>query len=313
MKAGQVTCLAAVRWILVWCALAFAVPVGAQALYLPGFEHASFGDGLKISKYKTGYYRTYQDADNFDGVTYGRHVFQQADWRTTSEQLAYVNKRTRADGTVQNWMVGLNAMASGQSLWVAEGTYAQKINDKTTGEFTFNRDRVEVQPSLVTHVFANTFGLSLAHEVAAGVHVQWTGGETRYTDGNHRPLFKVKATYALLPEQGVTVQLRSRYFKNTDTTVSSGYFNPRRFVENMGVVEVNQTVSTWALSGSFGVGRQAGGDDPKTLAKAFEFSAATPVNRSIFVKTKAGYIRSLGYNNADFIYRYVSEEINLVF
>ncbi len=304
------------RWI-VGMALLPALCVGAvhaQALYVPSISKASFGDGFKSEKYKTGYYSRYQNADNFAGLEFGRHRFGLGNWNTQGEQLTYISKQTHVEeGSVRNLSVGYNTLDASQAVWTAEGTFSQRLNAVLTGEITFNRDRVEVQQALVSRVLANSVNLSLEHRVVEPLRVQWTMGETRYTDGNHRPVFKMKATYDVLPAYGMNLQLRSRYFKNTDTHVTSGYFNPYRFVENIGALEVNRQQNGWDLSGSMGYGRQAGGDDAKTLAKAFEFSAATPVAHRVYVKTKAGYFRSLGFGGPDFIYRYVSEEVVVQF
>lgn len=287
--------------------------VQAQALYVPSGYKASFGDGFKADKHKTGYYTAYKDADNYDGVEYARHHFGLGTWSGSGEQLAYVTKQTSTDGAVKSLSVGYNTLDASRPLWTLDGTYAQRLSDETTTELTLNRDRVEVQPALVTHVLANSYNLSVAHKVAEPVRVQFTVGETRYTDGNHRPLAKFKATYDVDQMRGLNLQLRSRYFKNSDTTVTSGYFNPYRFVENLGVVELNRQVSDWALSGSLGYGRQAGGNDPKTRAQVAEFSATSPLTQRVFVRTKAGYFRSLGYNGPDFVFRYVSEDVIVVF
>jgi hypothetical protein len=297
--------------LLIGCASAGQVI--AQGLYLPSVYKASFGDGFKTDKYKTGYYERYQDADNLVGMEYSRNHFQMGDWYGKGNQVSVVSKNTDQSGTTKNLTVGYNTLETVNALWTADASYSKRLHEKTTAEITYNRDRVEVQQSLTTRVVANNYNVSVEHAILAAIKMQFTLGETRYTDGNHRPLAKIKMTYDVLPEQGVNLQLRSRYFKNTDTGVTSGYFNPYRFVENIAAIEFNRTASSWNLSANVGYGRQAGGDDAKILAKAFEFSATKPITSGVYIKAKAGYFRSLGYNGPDFIYRYVSEDVIVVF
>jgi hypothetical protein len=296
-------------------ALVFTVrmPASAQAIYLPSFYTAGFGDGLHIDKHKTGYYRTYHDNDNYDGLEYSKNRFSQSGWASHGDQVAYAARTRDAEGNTTNWAIGHNTLDTRRSLWTIDGHVARKLGDTTTGELTFNRDRVEVRQSLVKHVVADSYNISLEQKIAAPLRTQLTLGETRYTDGNHRPTVKIKATYDVLPEYGMNLQLRSRYFKNTDTTVTSGYYNPYRFVENIAAAEINRTVNGWNLSGNLGWGRQAGGNDPKTLARAYEVSATTPIANRVFFRAKAGYFRSLGYNAPDFLFRYASEELIVVF
>lgn len=293
--------------------LASRTPASAQALYLPSLYTAGFGDGLRIDKYKTGYYRAYSDNDNYDGVEYSQNRFTQNGWSNRGEQVGYVSRSRDAQGNTTYWAVGHNTLDTRRSLWTAEGSVSRQWGDATTGELTFNRDRVEVRQSLVNHVFADSYNLNVEQKIAPPLRALFTLGETRYTDGNHRPTVKIKATYDVLPEYGMNLQLRSRYFRNTDTTVTSGYYNPSRFVENILAAEINQTVHGWNLAGNLGWGRQAGGNDPKTLARAYEVSATTPVASRVFFRAKAGYFRSLGYNAPDFLFRYASEELIVVF
>ena len=293
--------------------IASHVPACAQAIYVPSFYTAGFGDGLHIDKYKTGYYRTYSDNDNYDGVEYSKNRFSQNGWTSHGDQLAYVMRSRDAAGNTANWAIGHNTLDVSRSLWTVDGNISRKLGDTTTGEVTINRDRVEVRQSLVDHVLADSYNLNIEQQIATPLRALFSVGTTRYTDGNHRPTVKIKTTYDVLPEYGVNLQLRSRYYKNTDTTVNSGYYNPYRFVENIIAAEINQTIHGWNLSGNLGWGRQAGGNDPKTLAKAYEVSATTPIANRVFFRAKAGYFRSLGYNAPDFLFRYASEELIIVF
>ena len=287
--------------------------VYAQAVYMPSAYKANFGDGLQIEKYKTGYYDRYKDADNYSGYEYSRNQFRWNNWTGRGEQLAYVSKAQDASGDSHSVSLGVNNLDAARALWTADASFTNRFTPNTVAELGFNRDRVEVQPSLVSNVFANAYSASLEQQIETATRVQVTYGETYYTDGNRRPQAKIKATYDAWPELGISLQFRGRYFRNTDTAVSSGYFNPYKFVENIAAVEVNKSVAGWALSGDFGYGRQAGGHDPLTLAKAFEISATTPIANRVFVRAKAGYFRSLGYSGPDFIYRYVSEDVVVVF
>ena len=292
---------------------AVAPAVRAQALYLPGSYSAHFGDGLHIDKRKLGYYRTYKDNDNFDGIEYSQNLYQQNHWASQGEQVSYVLKSRDAQGNASNFAIGHNTQSTSHSLLTFDASILRRLGDSTSGEFTFNRDRVEVRQSLTNHVSADNFFVNIEQTFTDSLRGLATAGETHYTDGNHRPSVKLQATYDVLPAYGLSLQWRSRHFRNTNSAVTSGYYNPYKFVENIVAAEINQTVNGWQLSGNFGWGRQAGGNDPKTQAQAFEVSATAPVTAKVFVKAKAGYFRSLGYNAPDFLFRYVTGDVILVF
>lgn len=292
---------------------AWAPAAHAQALYLPGSYSANFGDGLHINKRKLGYYRTYQDNDNFDGIEYSQNRYQQNHWASQGEQVSYVLKSRDAQGNASNFTIGRNTLSTSPSLLTLDAGILRKLGDSTSGKFTFNRDRVEVRQSLMGHVSADNYFVNVEQTFTDTLRGLVTAGETHYTDGNHRPTVKLQATYDVLPAYGLSLQWRSRHFRNTNSAVTSGYYNPYKFVENIVAAEINQTVNGWHLSGNFGWGRQAGSNDPKTQAKAFEVSATTPVAQRVFVKAKAGYFRSLGYNAPDFLFKYASGDVIVVF
>lgn len=285
----------------------------APAVYLPSVYASLDGDGLHTKKYRTGFYPSYTDADNGYGVEYTRSDFRLADWHMTGDQVAVFAKRFDPQTSQgHSYKLGYNTL-HGQSLVTVDASYNARLDATTTGEVTYSRDRVEVQPSLRMGVYASFVSASVEKNITPPVKLMLTLGETYYSDTNHRALVKLRAHYDVLPEQGLAFQLRYRTFQDSNTQVQSGYFNPAKFVEHMAAVDIRKVLAGWTLQANLGLGFQAANQDAKTVAKAFEFSANTVVAHQVSVRAKMGYLRSLGINGPDFVYRYLGEDVVITF
>jgi hypothetical protein len=135
-------------------------------------------------------------------------------------------------------------------------------------------------------------------------------GNMYFSDTNTRPMVRAKLIYDLVPDYGVTAQLRYRQYRDTNTTVLNNYFNPDHYSETMIAFGARKRLSGWMLSGTAGVGRQKVSQDPSTTTQLYELAATSPVaSNDYYFKTRAGYGKSAGFLGPNYFYRYVMEEI----
>jgi hypothetical protein len=133
-------------------------------------------------------------------------------------------------------------------------------------------------------------------------------GQQKFSDDNSRTHFKAKLIYDFLPEQGINLQLRHRqYHDSADLTVN--YFNPKNYQEDMLAIGLRKRLSSWQLSGLFGLGRQKISEDPQTTTKLVEFEAISPITNSLFLRAKAGYSESAGFNGPNYKYQYLQSDL----
>jgi hypothetical protein len=135
-------------------------------------------------------------------------------------------------------------------------------------------------------------------------------GNMYFSDTNTRPTVKAKLIYDLMPEYGLTGQLRYRQYRDTNTNVVNNYFNPSDYNETMIALGARKRISGWMLSGTVGVGRQTVNQDPSTTTQLYELAATSPVaSNDYYFKTRAGYGKSAGFLGPNYFYRYVMEEL----
>lgn len=75
-------------------------------------------------------------------------------------------------------------------------------------------------------------------------------GNMYFSDTNTRPTVKAKLIYDLLPEYGLTAQLRYRQYRDTNTNVVNNYFNPSDYNETMIAFGARKRIAGWMLSGT---------------------------------------------------------------
>jgi hypothetical protein len=173
---------------------------------------------------------------------------------------------------------------------------------------------VETQNSLNNGIYYTFPGISIEQKLVDGLSVVLMGGNMYFSDTNTRPTVKAKLIYDLVPDYGVTAQLRYRQYRDTNTSVANNYFNPSEYSETMIALGFRKFLSGWMLSGTAGVGRQTISQDPSTTTQLYEFAATSPVNsRDYYLKTKLGYGKSAGFLGPNYFYRYLMEELIIPF
>lgn len=281
-----------------------------QAISIPNAYIASDSEGFSTYKYNAGYMPLYEHGEKFTGVSYQHNYFTQGNWDSSAEVYTLftkaINPRT---GLGYNLNVGYN-LEGGHKLLTTDSNYGFRVTDSTKAEVFVNRDRVETQNALNAGVFYTFGGASIEQLLIERLTAIVMAGNMYFSDTNTRPTLRAKLIYDLLPEYGLTAQLRYRQYRDTNTSVPNTYFNPTEYSEMMVAVGARKRIAGWMLSGTIGVGRQTVSQDPSTTTQLYEFAATSPVAANDFYfKTRAGYGKSAGFLGPNYFYRYIMEEL----
>jgi hypothetical protein len=285
-----------------------------QALSIPNAYIASDSEGFSTYKYRAGYLPLYSHGEKNTGISYQHNYFTQGSWDSSAEVYTLftkaINPRT---GLGYNLNASYN-LQNGYRLFTTDSTYGLRVTDTTVVEAFINRDRVETQNSLNNGIYYTFPGISIEQQLVDRLSVVLMGGNMYFSDTNTRPTVKAKLIYDLVPDYGVTAQLRYRQYRDTNTSVANNYFNPTEYSETMIALGFRKFLSGWMLSGTAGVGRQTINQDPSTTTQLYEFAATSPVNsRDYYLKTKLGYGKSAGFLGPNYFYRYLMEELIIPF
>ncbi|QWD61868.1 hypothetical protein [Polynucleobacter sp. MWH-UH25E] len=285
-----------------------------QALSIPNAYIASDSEGFSTYKYRAGYLPLYTHGEKYTGISYQHNYFTQGSWDSSAEVYTLLTKAINPrTGLGYNLNASYN-LQNGYRLFTTDSTYGLRVTDSTVVEAFVNRDRVETQNSLNNGIYYTFPGISIEQQLLERLSVVLMGGNMYFSDTNTRPTVKAKLIYDLVPEYGVTAQLRYRKYRDTNTTVANNYFNPTEYSETMIALGFRKFMSGWMLSGTAGVGRQTISQDPSTTTQLYEFAATSPVNsKDYYLKTRLGYGKSAGFLGPNYFYRYLMEELIIPF
>ena len=285
-----------------------------QAISVPNVYFSSDSEGFSTYKYRAGYLPLYEHGEKYTGITYQHNYFTQGNWSSTGEQYTLVTKAINPRTALgYNLNIGYNT-ENGHQLVTTDSNYGFRVTDSTKAEVIVNRDRVETQNSLNNGIYYTLGGVSVEQQVFERLTAIVMGANMYFSDTNTRPIVRAKLIYDLVPNYGLTAQLRYRQYRDTNTNVANNYFNPSTYNETMIVFGVRKRISGWMLSGTAGVGRQTVNQDPSTTTQLYEFTATSPVaSNDYYFKTRAGYGKSAGFLGPNYFYNYVMEELIIPF
>jgi|LauGreSuBDMM15SN_2_FD.fasta_scaffold14309_1 hypothetical protein len=285
-----------------------------QAISVPNVYFSSDSEGFSTYKYRAGYLPLYEHGEKYTGITYQHNYFTQGNWSSTGEQYTLVTKAINPRTALgYNLNIGYNT-ENGHQLVTTDSNYGFRVTDSTKAEVIVNRDRVETQNSLNNGIYYTLGGVSVEQQVLERLTAIVMGANMYFSDTNTRPIVRAKLIYDLVPNYGLTAQLRYRQYRDTNTNVANNYFNPSTYNETMIVFGVRKRISGWMLSGTAGVGRQTVNQDPSTTTQLYEFAATSPVaSNDYYFKTRAGYGKSAGFLGPNYFYNYVMEELIIPF
>ena len=306
------------RLVLFGVLLSCALPILAQelktspqyAVSIPEVYVSSDSEGFLTNKYKASIYPFYKNAENYTGLQYQHNYFSQNNWNSTAEQYTLVTKAINPrNGLGYNVNVGYN-LEGGYKLLTTDSNYSMMLTDTTRAEIMVSRDRVETQGSLSNGIYYTMGGASIEQRIIERLSVVILGGNFYFSDTNTRPTFRAKVIYDLIPDYGITAQLRYRQYRDTNTNVANNYFNPNSYNESMVALGMRKRIEGWMINGTAGVGQQSIDQGPSTTTQLYELAVTSPANaKDVYFRTKAGYGKSAGFLGPNYFYRYFMGEL----
>jgi len=284
-----------------------------MAASVPDVFVSSDSEGFITRKVGLGLYPWYEHGDRYTGLQVQRTTYSLSGWQTQSEAVSLVQRAVNPRNALGYQVkVGVDQLDSRQLLTL-DGSYSLALNESTTAEFLANRERVETQSALTDGLSMTSGGAGLWHQVNARINAGGILQVMRFSDGNTRTQLRLRGVYDLLPEHGVTAQLRYRGYRASDTQVTRRYFNPGEFEEVMAAVGLRRQVAGWVVRGTLGLGRQRVDADASTPTQLAELSATSPIAGPVFWRARVGYSRASGLQGPDYRYRFLMNELFAAF
>ena len=285
-----------------------------QAVSIPNAFFSSDSEGFSAYKYRAGYMPLYEHGEKYSGISYQHNYFTQNGWQSSGDVYTLYTKAIDPNTSLgYNLNIGYN-LENGHALITTDSNYGFQVTDTTRAELMLNRDRVETQNSLNNGIYYTLGAASVEQKIIERLTAIVMGGDMFFSDTNSRPMVRAKLIYDLLPEYGVTAQLRYRQYWDTNTSLPNNYFNPSQYSETMVAFGMRKRFEGWVFSGTAGVGRQSVNQEANTTTQLYEFAATSPVNSNdYYFKTRMGYGKSAGFQGPNYFYRYIMEELIIPF
>ncbi|MEO7864642.1 MAG: hypothetical protein ABIR63_02075 [Sphingomicrobium sp.] len=126
-------------------------------------------------------------------------------------------------------------------------------------EYFLEREIVETPIGISKRLYSTFAGAAVDVPLNERNVVTLVGGLQEFTGDNIRTHLRATYVHVVKPELGLSVQLRGRYFRNSDPR-EYDYYSPRYYAEVLPVVQVRRFVGGWQLlaAGGYGVQRDSG-------------------------------------------------------
>ncbi|HEY5993597.1 MAG TPA: hypothetical protein VIU46_03255 [Gallionellaceae bacterium] len=301
-------CLGCLMAMLPGALLAEEATVWKQAIGFPEFYGYRDSEGFSAYKLGAGFYPRYEHGDRYTGVEYQKNHYSQGNWSSWGNEARLVTREINPRTALgYNLSLGYN-QENNFGLLTTNSQYGFGVTDDTRLELLLMRDRVETQNAIINNVYYTLPALSVEHKLLERLTLVAMGGDMFFSDTNSRLLLRLKLLYDLVPEQGITAQLRYRRFHDSNTNVAFNYFNPASYDEAMLALGMRRRVSGWVLDGAAGLGRQSVNGQP-TTTQLLEAGATSPLAERIYFRARLGYGKSANFQGPNSSFRYLMGEL----
>ena len=184
---------------------------------------------------------------------------------------------------------------AGRNRLIGDATWSLRPQKRTGLELLLAGDLVETRGALENATAYTFAGASVEREVTPRFTLIGLAGYQRFTDHNDRLHLRARAIWMLVPEHGISAQLRWRQYESGQVDVGGAYFNPRHYREWQGGLAIRKRHLGWIWSGTLAAGReQVDGDRWNTTALA-QVRAEGALPRGLRLVAHASYDRSAGF------------------
>lgn len=142
-------------------------------------------------------------------------------------------------------------------------------------EYFLEREIVETPIGISKRLYSTFAAAAVDVPLDARNVVTLVGGVQEFTGDNIRTHLRATYVHVVKPELGLSVQLRARYFRNSDPR-EYDYYSPRYYAEALPVVQVRRFIGGWQLLAAGGYGVQRDADRNWRSARYVNLRAVSP-------------------------------------
>ncbi|MET0808443.1 MAG: hypothetical protein ABWX93_06770 [Pseudoxanthomonas sp.] len=247
----------------------------------PELWFSSDADGNETSKQSLGWDVRRIDEDHWLGVKIEHARFAGDDW-SRSENRIY----GRAAGGQGNWRWKVDAGSNGKDLLGGASLHSQDARRK---EFFIERELLETRQGAEQDLMLTFAGAAIDLPLGTRWGATALAGLQDFGSGeNLRTHLRGNLVFAALPEQGISLQVRTRYFRNS-VAHEGDYYSPEWHGEALGVLALRRNRGGYQWRALIGAGRQRNDVESWRSARLLEIGVDTPHWKKAWLRANAGY------------------------
>ena len=218
-----------------------------------GFEDDA--DGFNAAKLRAGALFGYA-SELRRGPGPAEHALLDGGWSTDAPAIIGVYRNQRRDTLEGVRAEGGLVQVHGYTRVVGDATWGHRPRETTGVELILAGDLVGTRAGAGAGHRLRTRRREHRTTVWSSVYGRCAGRlATLY--GRQFPRIAARGMiWSLLPEQGISAQLRWRQYSSSDADVGGAYFNPDRYRTWDAVLSLRRRVGTWIISGLAGGGQE---------------------------------------------------------
>jgi hypothetical protein len=268
-------------------------------------------DALRL---RTGALFRFTSPFQYSGVVAQTTHYDQSAWHRDAPAVLFLWRNQSRETLAGTIAEGGLVRVAGRTRLIGDATWSMRPAAHTGIELLAAGDLVETQRALDRATAHTLFGISAEQQLSERVTVIGLAGYQHFTDGNARVHFRGRLIWLLVPDQGISAQLRVREYQSRQLNVDDAYFNPERYREWQAGLAIRKRYAGWLWSGTLAAGREQIDGGVQHTTKLAELRAEGTLVKSVHIVVHASYSRSAGFAAADgYWYRVVGVNVIVPF
>lgn len=207
---------------------------------------SSDADHSNVLKLGLAYDFSYNDLEHYRGIRLESFTFGAKGTHTTTDERAYYTFA----GTGGRWKWNGDFGTDGHSVL---GNGSLYTDDAFRQEYFVSRDLLETPLGVRKWLYSTFLGAAYDIPLDDRNIITTLAGVQKFDGDNWRLHLRGRYIYSLVPDWGLSLQLRTRYFQNSSPH-EYDYFSPRWYFETIPTVQVRRFYQRWQFSLAAGFG-----------------------------------------------------------
>ena len=216
------------------------------------FFYSADSDGTEVSRAAVDLDISNRGPGRRLGVRVERAWYNPGGAGTVARNRVYL----QTEDVLGDWQVRARVGTDGDSVI---GSASVNDNSRYRKELFVERDIVETRQGLARGIYSTFAGAAIDVPLNDRNVVTALVGLQDFTGDNVRTHLRANYVHVLAPQQGLSAQLRARYFTNSEPR-EYDYYSPRWYAEVLPVVQMRRFIAGWEAVGAVGLGAQRDSD-----------------------------------------------------